>query len=184
MPRKGQTKDNLHKRKIKRGFLLKKDAQMGERKKTAYIMSSFRNIFYNTLEHVEELTVLQLSVVLWAYPYTFFNRETCYQRLRISPQILRRVFPALLEKGYIEEYSSGYYMQAEREKYSDIMDMTYMETYDKFVTPTYRLTRKSTLLVHKMVDEIDGNLINSFPYETRQDKEKFIFISWGDGDHD
>lgn len=183
MRKKATTRNNLHNKKIKRGFLLKKDAQLGDKKKTAYIISSFRNIFYNTLEHQEDLTVLQLSVILWAYPYVFFNRETCYQRLRISPQILRRVFPELLNKGYIEEYSVGHYIEAEREKYSEIMDMTYMETYDKYITPTYRLTRKSTILVNKIIDEVDGKLVDSFPYETREVTEKTIFIKWGEGDH-
>lgn len=176
MPKPRRTVNGKNKSKLLREFLLKDNSQLGERKKTGYILSSFRNIFYNTLELRGDLTVIELSVILWAFPYVFFSKKALRNRLRMGYNTAPKVVEELIDKGYVEQYSNHFMVEGEREVKSELMGYTYTEVYDKMIQPRYRLTRKGTQLCTTIIDEVDEHLVSSFPYEEREAWETFKYI--------
>ena len=177
MPRRKQDATNKpHKKKLTREFLLKSDAQLGEKKETAYFLSSYRNIFYNVLEKNKDISVLGLSILLWAYPYTFFSMNAIRDRCRVGTANLRSIVRQLENEGYIEQYSKSFYMTQETNKYSDIMDMSYTIEEEVKIPPRWRVAVKGTRLVNKIINEIDSGLISSVEWEKREPMEAYSYM--------
>ncbi len=152
----GRTITNKHNKKVRRDFLLKNDSQLGERKQTAYFISSYRNIFYNILNEHEDLNVTTLSILLWAYPTVFFSSKACVDRLWVGKRNIKKYLNEMIRNGWLEVYSKKFLVEQELERYSDIMDMTYTEVEEIEVKPRYRLTRKASVLAGKVIDELNN----------------------------
>lgn len=174
MPPKNKTGRNL--KKTAREFHLKSKSDIGEdRYNNVLILSNYRNIFYNTLE-IENLTVSELSLILWANAYHFFSREAVIKNLRIGINNVNKTVKSLMDMGYMEEYSPKQTIQVEVQKKSNLGDWTYTETVDKVMAPRYRLRMAGTRLANRVADAISEGVIHSFAYETREDVERMPFM--------
>lgn len=166
MNRKRETIDNKNKRKLPMELLLKDKNQLGEDIDIIYMLSSFRNVIYNAMEETG-LGASHISIIFWGYPYTFFSREGMVQSLRIGRVHSNRYLRELEEEGWLDQYSIAFWIEQEKDKYSDVMDYTYGVTEDKYVGPRYRLSRKANMLINRIVKEVRGNLVKAWPWETR-----------------
>lgn len=168
--------DDRNKKKVRREFLLKEPSKLGERKEKAYILSNFRNMMYNTME-VKGLTINELSIVMWAYPYTFFSREALIERCRIGIRGTQETISGLMEKGYIDVYAPDQMVLEDVVVKSRLEGMSdYIEQKKVRQPARYRLTRKGTQLCNMIIDEIDQGIVNAFEYETREAVESMKFI--------
>lgn len=166
MNRERRTTDGKNKSKLAMDFLLKEKDQLGDKINTIYALSSFRNVVYNMMEKYD-LTSNEVSVIMWAYPYKFFSREAMVDRLRIGRTHSRGILNGLVEKKFLDQYSDGFWMEQEEDKYSDIMDYTYVQTEDRYIAPRYRLARKGTRLMNEVINEVHERFVRAWPWEIR-----------------
>lgn len=166
MNRERRTVDGKNKKKLPMEFLLKDKDQLGDKINTIYALSSFRNVVYNMMEK-HDLTANEVSIIMWAYPYKFFSREAMVDRLRIGRTHSRGLLKGLVEKRFLDEYSDGFWMKQEEEKYSDIMDYSYTIEEDKYIAPRYRLAHKGTRLMNEVINEVHERFVMAFPWDTR-----------------
>jgi len=168
MNRVRRTSDGKNKKKLPMEFLLKEKDQLGDKINTIYALSSFRNVVYNMMEK-HDLTANEVSIIMWGYPYKFFSREAMVDRLRIGRVHSRGLLNGLVDKGFLDQYSDGFWMEQEEDKYSEVMDYTYTEANDRYIAPRYRLAKKSIRLMNEVINEVHERFVRAFPWDTRNE---------------
>lgn len=156
-------------KKLTREFVRKTEDQLGQRYKSSILLGSYRNIFYNIMSS-EELSVLELSILLWGNQYQFFTRKALLNHFYAGIDGVNDNLKSLRDKEYIKEYAPKQEVQMTLDK------GTYKSTEDVYILARYHLTRRGTQLCNMIIDEIDSGLVDAFNREDRDydGKERYI----------
>lgn len=166
----GKSHNGKNKGKLKRLFLPKKDEELGDRLFIANVAASFRNVVYDTMED-RGLSAGEISILFYGYLNVFFSKSALIEQTRVGAGGIYKNINNLLEKGYIDEYSPLQYLEEDVEVYSELLERSYIERKEVAVEAKYKLAKKGSFLVGKMLDKLSsGEFVRCKEYATRSSK--------------